>query len=279
MVTFSSAESDARIAFVATGSQLRRYNTGTGAYADVSPFPVAFATGNGTWLQNDRLDDWFVALSSTSGQVRGFQRTTGLARARTFSGLDEPYADTDGRYVLVNAQSGNSVPLWDMQTDAVQNVILPAGGLFHAPALRGYWVHHDSYTGGGLRTYRISAASGTATQFTNFGGGYTGDLHTSGGWLQATADAQQYYVLSSWKSTWDSYGFPIRDGIGFVRLDGGDTRLLAHHYSTLPNSGGADAYWSQPHAHVAPDGTLVMFTSNMANGPRVDVFLAEVPVR
>jgi hypothetical protein len=285
-LTFSHAEADPRIAFVATtDGRLRRYNTATSTWADQSPFPVPFSTGGPShWLQNDRNDDWFIALSATAGQVIGFQRSTGTQRARSFSGLDEMYLDTDGRYALIYARIGSipnaQAPVWDLQADAVQNITIPGGFVFHVPALRGFWMHHDSYSGNGLRLYRLTAG-GAGTQVSNFGGGYTGDQHSSGGWLQEPGTGQ-YYVMSSWDSRWDSYNFPLKQAIGYIRADAGDIRLVAHHYSAITNqaaAGGADSYWSQPHAHVSPDGTLIMFTSNMNGTSRVDTFLAEVPVQ
>jgi hypothetical protein len=57
----------------------------------------------------------------------------------------------------------------------------------------------------------------------------------------------------------------------FFRLDGSEHRLLAHHYST------ASTYYAQPRAVVAPDGRLVMWTTNMNGSSRRDIFVAEVP--
>jgi hypothetical protein len=67
----------------------------------------------------------------------------------------------------------------------------------------------------------------------------------------------------------------VHDGVGFVRLDGSEVRLLAHHYSFEVGD-----YYHQPHATISPDGLVVMFSSNMndSNG-RGDVFLVEVPAQ
>lgn len=67
----------------------------------------------------------------------------------------------------------------------------------------------------------------------------------------------------------------VHDGIAFVRMDGSEVRLLAHHYSHQPSN-----YWDIPRATVSPDGTLVLFTSNMNHsGGRYDMFVAEVPMQ
>lgn len=64
------------------------------------------------------------------------------------------------------------------------------------------------------------------------------------------------------------------DAIAFVRLDGSETRLLAHHYSVNPG------YDASPKATLSPDGKLVMFTSNMNDSDaRNDVFVVEVPLQ
>ena len=67
----------------------------------------------------------------------------------------------------------------------------------------------------------------------------------------------------------------VHDGIAFIRADGSDVRLLAHHYSHRPSN-----YWDIPRATVSADGKLVVFSSNQnATGGRSDVFVAEVPLR
>ena len=66
----------------------------------------------------------------------------------------------------------------------------------------------------------------------------------------------------------------IHNGIAFIRVDGSEMRLIAHTYSL------ASGYWTTPRATVSPDGTVVMWTSDMGvSGGRGDVFVAEVPSR
>lgn len=67
----------------------------------------------------------------------------------------------------------------------------------------------------------------------------------------------------------------VHDGIAFVRQDGSDVRLLAHHYSHSPNR-----YWDVPRATVSADGKVVLFSSNQNDSAgRIDLFLVEVPIR
>lgn len=65
----------------------------------------------------------------------------------------------------------------------------------------------------------------------------------------------------------------VHDGIAFVRLDGSEVRLLAHHYSL-----GGQTYFSTPRATISPDGRLVLFDSNMGDvDGRGDLFAVETP--
>ena len=68
----------------------------------------------------------------------------------------------------------------------------------------------------------------------------------------------------------------VHDGVGFLRADAGDFRLIAHHYSHIPPS--LYDYWDTPRATVSPDGRVVLFDSNMndADG-RNDLFVVEIP--
>ncbi|HEX4468540.1 MAG TPA: Ig-like domain-containing protein [Gemmatimonadaceae bacterium] len=66
----------------------------------------------------------------------------------------------------------------------------------------------------------------------------------------------------------------IHDGIGFVRQDGSDVRLLAHSYSHSPNR-----YWDAPRATVSADGKVVLFSSNQNDSSgRIDLYVVEVPI-
>ena len=69
--------------------------------------------------------------------------------------------------------------------------------------------------------------------------------------------------------------YPVYKGmIGLVNI-ANDKRILAAHdaIGTGYDTGG------QPHPTLAPDGKLVMWTSNMNNSGRFDTFVARVPVR
>jgi predicted amidohydrolase len=67
------------------------------------------------------------------------------------------------------------------------------------------------------------------------------------------------------------------ESLGLIRIDGGDHRFVAHHYSVKPSGGGDFAYYSQPRSIISLSGKLAMFTSNMNNQTRTDVFVVELP--
>ena len=82
-LTFSKNPATPRIAYVAVGTQLRRYDTGTNSYVDTGHFPGAFNID--TWLQQDKDDGWFVALGAGSTTVVAWNSATGQSLSRSFS--------------------------------------------------------------------------------------------------------------------------------------------------------------------------------------------------
>lgn len=65
---------------------------------------------------------------------------------------------------------------------------------------------------------------------------------------------------------------PVHNALALMKLDGSDVRLVAHHYAQ------SGSYYSQPRACLAPNGRLVMWTSDQNdNDGRSDVFVAFLP--
>jgi hypothetical protein len=286
-LTFSKNAATPRIAYITTSDgRLRRYDTGTNSWADTGLFPAAFNSGNGVWLQQDRNDRWFVALGAVGGSVIAWNSQTGELRSRTVSGLDEPYFDKDGRYVFMNHGSTTST-IWDLQSNTTYGIRAPgASGFGHMPALRSFFLAADVNTGNGIMPiWRLDPTpAGNHVQIGTFNNGYSPDFHWSGQWLQDAGElpnedlTRQWALVSTFNETFTATGGGVKEGIGLMRLDGSDLRLLAHHYST--NFGGGDlGYWSQPHATTSPDGKLVLFSSSMLGSGRADLFAIEVPTR
>ena len=280
-LTFSKNPATPRIAYVAVGTQLRRYDTGTNSYVDTGHFPGAFNID--TWLQQDKDDGWFVALVA-AGAPRGSPGTvpTGQSLSLSFGGLDEPYLERDGRYVMVNA---SSTQIWDLATNTVSSFTPPSNtSVGHVPSLRGFFVLGDVMTGCGTTPqWRVDPSPARSnTQFATLNGYYP-DSHNSGMWVQRDAElgndlTRQWYLRTSYDWSYAGSGTGVKEGLAFLRLNGSEYKLLLHHYSVKPTAG-ADDYWSEPRGTLSVDGKLAMFDSNMNNGPRTDVFVAEVPVR
>jgi hypothetical protein len=68
----------------------------------------------------------------------------------------------------------------------------------------------------------------------------------------------------------------LHDAIALMRLDGSESRLVAHHYSLDAER----QYQAMPKGTISPDGKLIVFSSNMNDSDgRVDAFAVELPVR
>ena len=279
-LTLSENPATPRIAYVAVGTQLRRYDTGTNSYVDTGHFPAAFNID--TWLQQDKDDGWFVALGAGSTTVVAWNSATGQSLSRSFSGLDEPYLERDGRYIMVNA---SPTQIWDLTTNTVSSISAPGNAsLFHVPALRSFFMATDVNTGTGITPlWRVDPSPARSnSQFTTLNGYYP-DAHASGMWVKRDAElgnnlTRQWFLRTSFDWSYAGSGGGVKEGLAFLRLNGSEFKLLLHHYSVKPTAG-ADDYWSEPRGTLSVDGKLAMFDSNMNNGPRTDVFVAEVPVR
>ena len=174
MLTFSKNPATPRLAFVAVGSQLRRYDTGTNSYVDTGLFPAAFNIND--WLQQDKDDRWFVANAATSGTVIAWNSQTGQSYTRSVSGLDEPYLERDGRYVMLN---GSGTQIWDLTTNTVSGFTAPPNTLVgHVPSLRSFFVVGDGNTGTGITPHwRVDPSPArNNVQFTTLNG-YAPDAH------------------------------------------------------------------------------------------------------
>lgn len=270
---------DARILYMLTAIGVQRVNTATNLVENTGNFPgPSTGVSGGSWFQGDVQDRRFVWMTGGS-DVHVWDSQTNATLTRTFAGMDEPYLESDGRYVFVNNGQANST-LWDVVNDTVQGVTFPSNVTpSHVASLRGMFVNSDVNTGGGLMpTFRLAATSNSWTQFTDWSG-YAPDYHTCGNWDRTEAElggdlTQQYVLYDDIHETFAAIGSSLRESIGLMRLDGGDKRLVAHHYSTNFSN-----YWHQPHGHINPDGTLVIFASDMLGSSRVDLFAVELPLR
>jgi hypothetical protein len=276
-ISFSRKAGWNTILYIATPTQLQMYDTAKNAYANVAPFPINWSTGNMTWLQLNTAETWATALTP-SNQATALHIPTGTVITQSVNGLNELYSgDLDVALLILN--SGGPYA-WNLDTNVLTPVVIPSGASapFHCPTLRGFWATYETNQGGGVLPIRtitdadVVSIDGTIT-------GYWGQMHSCGHWRNGSGQ-NQWFLTSTWDngSGWTPW---MNYNNIFVNAGTGATRVLGGHYSTATlagtNSGGTDAYRSQPHATQSADGMLVMFSSNMLNGPRIDTFLMEVP--
>lgn len=281
-VSFSRLAGQAQIMYVQSGSQLSKYNTATNATANSGIFPISWSTDSSPncWLQLNQAETWATGLNPNDSAVTAVNTTTGKVITQTLKGIDEIYSGYND-VALINCDAGGSgataAYVWNLNSNALTSLDLPWDNInfvSHLPSLRGFWVVSDANSGGGtMRLYRINEDGSHALACTqNF---YYGQSHTCGHWRQS-AGLDQYYMMSMDDAPGSGWTPSLQYAIVFVRCDNGSSAVLGHHYSVLPPAS-TDSYWSQAHATQSNDGRIVLFGSNMLNGPRLDVFLMEVP--
>jgi hypothetical protein len=268
--TFSADPLTPRIAFIDIGQQLVRFNTASMRIENFSPFPRTFPAG--PWLHQDRRDEWFVKLTGEH-TATAWNAKTGRVLRQTWVSLNEPRLERNGRYVALVSGGSAGVKIWDLSTNTVAGPFV--GYPFaHNASARGFWIATNWDLSAPWAINRVDP-SGAAVQI--LAPSFGPDVHHSGSWLQDDVELQGD-PLRQWTigSTYKSYNALTRlqNAVGFVRSDGGDSRLLCHTYQAGEN------YWSLPFATSSPDGRIVVFNSNMmrADG-RHDLFVAEVPLR
>jgi hypothetical protein len=272
--TFSKNPATPQIAYSYSGGQLVRVNTGTNQVQNTGNFPKSMSSGY--WLHQDKNDEWFVKMEG-AGAVVAWNSVTNQTLRQSFSGLDEPHMEGNGRYVALITDGGTRV--WDLQTNTVSSNGWRQWTFHHNASLLGHWI--SIHVDGPVFNFRLDPnGSSSPTGVNIFEPGMATYQHGAGQWVQRTVPVnQQYAVISSYGNLanggeiWP--GAKLKAAVGFLRSDGGDARILAHTYMVF-NSGD---YWQMPQATPSPDGKVVIFNSDMQNSNRYDLFLAEVPLR
>jgi hypothetical protein len=283
-VAFSRLAGQAQVMYIQSGSRLSKYNTAKNSLANGGMFPIAWPTDPGTncWLQLNQAETWATGqLEQKDNAVTALNTTTGKVITQRLPGIDELYSGYNN-VALINCDAGGSGPkagyVWNLDTNTLTSIGLPYGDMpyiSHVPSMRGFWIATDTNTGkGGMPLFKINE-DGSHSQVSTFQG-YYGQWHNCGHWKQS-AGLEQYMLYSMWNPPSDGWTPSLQYALVFVRCDNGSTAVLGHHYSVLPPAT-THPYWSAPRATQSTDGRLVIFTSNMLNGPRNDVFLMEVPV-
>jgi uncharacterized protein YjdB len=275
--SFSDLPSQPRIAYIITGGQIVRFNTASMLVENTGFFPLNL--GMFGWLQHDKNDGWFAGVATDQTVAFAWNSQTNQLLTHGETWLNEPRLERDGRYIALT-NSNNTMRLWDLSTNTfgpTQNDAINIW-LGHNANLRGQWVTTDVNASApfDLDRYYPSGGQIAKTRFLNNSAGP--GVHHSGNWVQSDAELggdlnRQWSVVSGVDNTAFTATALWKRGIGIVRSDGSDARLLVHHYSVT------GSYWGDPFAKPSPDGKIVIFNSDMNGSGRYDLFVAEVPLR
>ncbi len=276
LFAFSLNPATPRIAYMITGGRrVERYNTATNTLENTGNWPWVIPTATGdyaVWLQTQVNDTWLTLMLNSNHTVVSFRPSDGFQRvvteAASGASIDEPHMDRELGYVYLSTNQEPYNKIVNLATGAYTDPSDPLAinADDHAAPLRGRVVSMSWTANGVISVTPDGQLSLVATPVTD----WSGDWHMAGQWV--FNNPGQYFMVDQWKG---SGNYPIYKGmIGLVNT-ANDKRILAAHdaVGTGYDTGG------QPHPTLAPDGKLVMWTSNMNNSGRFDTFVARVPVR
>jgi len=274
---FSLNPATPRIAYLANGKRIDRYNTGTNATENTGRFPwnIAAAGSSADWLQSQMNDTWIVAMLQSNHTIVAFRTSDGFERSLTEGAagvsIDEPHLDREYPVVYLSTNSSVQNKIVNLETGAQTNPrdVDQINGDDHASPMRGKIVALTWMANGFISvdyTGTVRATGATNPSPTD----WSGDWHQASQWV--FNNPNEYFVADQWA---DQGNYPIYRGmVGFVSL-AGDIRLIAATDAT----GTSYTDGGQPHPTLAPDGKFVMWVSNMNGSGRYDTFIARTPVR
>jgi hypothetical protein len=283
---FSLNRATPRIAFVELNSAsnvVQRYNTATNRVENTGNWPWRPRAGSINWLQTQLNDRWLVAMGNNTTVV-AFRPSDALQRSWAPANLDEPHIDREKPYAYLAV--GNQIyvcnlvtgaapflapgdPAWSYHPNSLENSD-------HSAPLRGHLV--GVANSANLKYYSYDVAAKVTRSYTGVYNvaGFPGEEHRAGQWVfnNGNGNTDQWWAIDPSGS--DNSNAAIRSGmIGLSNINGtSPPRILAVHNST----GGQANYERQPHVTFAPDGKLVMWTSD-SHGTRTDVYVVRMPVR
>jgi hypothetical protein len=291
-LAFTFSNVDPHIAYGEFQQTLRisRYNVQTMALANTGFFPwiISGITGSSPWLMQDRFDRKFIVSGSGgNGAFRVWDSTTNAVLNCPITG-NEARIEKDGLYASIGRQ------IWDLTTNTIVTTVATSGhDMAHSASLRMRWAGQDWDQGPRVpwRYIPPNAAWNTSLANAYFGNG--DESHSSGAWVQPSVPLNEQYYCTY--GDWSTPSWAPR-ALGWIRLDGAQARLIAHHtnlkYSqyngsplpnqVLPNTG---AYYSLAWPNPNPSGHVVAYTSCMqtsaaetsVSSQRWDLFLAIMP--
>lgn len=285
---FSLDPATPQIAYLIDGTQVRRYDTATDAYADTGNFPWT-GLSSPQWLFTQINDTWLSLRDGTS--LKAFKPSTGATVELTaaewgLTALDELRMDRSLAYVYpVSSTHGEARYYWDLEADSLTAMTLLSPSLLnfsHAAVVKGGIVNtaatQDAFeTDRGAAYWRADTdteVNFTSPQDATGFHGASNDWYNCGLWClnqPGSGFTDQWIVSDRFQS--DDAGAKIRRGmVAWTRLSDGQVRLACSHGSA---GGSYDTY---PQTNCSPDGKLVAFTSDMNGSGRFDLFIAKMPV-
>ena len=273
---FSLDPATTRIAYLVNDKRVDRYNTATNAIENTGHWPWMVAADGMylQWLQTQVNDRWIVAMLQSTRTIVAFRPSDGFERAVTPAAarvaIDEPHLDREFPVVYISGAAAVKNTIVNLETGSFTTPRDPEsiGQDSHQAPLRGKTVAQGHWQANAIvATDRLGTVSIVVSPTPT---DVNGDYHFAGQWV--FDNAREYFVVDQWARTGNNRIY--RGMIGFVSLDG-DVRILAAHGA----SGIGYGTGGQPHPTLAPDGKLVMWTSDMDGSPRYDTFVARVPVR
>lgn len=281
---FSNDPATPQIMYVVnSGGTLRKINTATMTEVVSGFFPkTGFSDAGYPNLSVDKSDIQFSGMRSSGSIAVAWRSTDDRYITETPPGLNEPHMERDGQYVAL-IDNNQHVYSWDTNTDTVVDLGVNYNNNYfqHNASPRGFWFAADSTAGvPGFFNYINPYNGNTRTQTAGLGG----FNHHSGNFvndslLPGSSLLKQWIAGSRYEPPGSPPGGWANHALGFVRLDGSDSRLICHSYNagTYPAT---LSYGELPFAQPSPDGRIVVFNSNMeVTGVRSDVFVAEIPLR
>jgi hypothetical protein len=274
-----------------SANTVERFDTATMQPANIGNWPWTVSTPGlyFSWFQNQLDDEWFVGMNSENYTLVAFRPSDGLERsldaAQAGVAIDEPHIDRELNYVYVIPGEGGyqANRVWDLDTGMVtipnEAVPEPVMDWSHSAPVRGglvggaYYQVQDTYSGAFY--YRPDVNETTVFIPTPEGfHAQHNDWYNAGQWVlqpYGPGFTDQWFVADMFLN--DFPGAKIRRGMSAMVQLTGEVRLLA-----VEASSGSD-YANYPQPTLAPDGRLVMWTTDMNGSDRTDVFIARVPVR
>jgi hypothetical protein len=272
------------ILFGHNGSQIWAINVATDQWTLVKDFGSTFSGVSMSQMTMSNDDQSFAfSLRSQGSPDWGvhscavYNRAQDKVVANINVNHDEVHIDKTGRYLMVNALTGNPGGVQDQVYDLSNGMRydLQDGPPDYAP-------DHADYGAG-----NVAAAEnwGPSITFRQLGNPHSHvrilnpiPLGTGGNdWSQSQhlsmlADDENWVLVSFYLSNGLPSSGIFKNELVQVATDGSQrVRRLVHHQSVF------GSYWDSPRANISKDGRYIVFTSNWGGTSRHDAFVLRVP--